>query len=71
MKVQEFDKRIEEEDFFDIVGDNFERVSLNEIIKKSFINKEIFILIKEKAQKIGISPEKMAEILLAERLGLI
>jgi len=65
MKVQEFDKRIEE-DFFDIVGDNFERVSLNEIIKKSFINKEIFILIKEKAQKIGISPEKMAEILLAE-----
>jgi len=71
MKVQEFDKRIEEEDFFDIVGDNFERVSLNEIIKKSFNNKEIFILIKEKAQKIGISPEKMAEILLAERLGLI
>jgi len=70
MKVQGFDKRIEE-DFFDIVGDNFERVSLNEIIKKSFNNKEIFILIKEKAQKIGISPEKMAEILLAKRLGLI
>ncbi|WP_456479801.1 hypothetical protein [Nautilia sp.] len=71
MKAQEFDTRIEEEDFFDVVGDNYKKVSLNEIIKKSFNNKEIFVLIKEKAQKIGVSPEKMAEILLAERLGII
>ncbi len=64
MKAKEFDKRIEDEDFFEIV-------KLNNILKKSLKNNEIFLLIKQKAEKIGVAPYKMAEILLAERLGLI
>jgi len=70
MKAKEFDERIDNEDFFDVV-DKYEEVKLNEIIKASFKNKTLYLLIKEKAEKLGITPEKMAEILLAERLGLI
>ena len=66
MKAKEFDERIDNEDFFDVV-DKYEEVKLNEIFK----NKTLYLLIKEKAEKLGITPEKMAEILLAERLGLI
>jgi len=69
MKAKEFDKRIENEDFFDF--NEFEEVDLNLIIKKTFNNKKIAMLIKQKAKILNISPEKMAEILLAERLGLI
>ena len=70
MKVEEFDKRIENEDFFDLVED-YQEVNLNDLLKNTLKNKTIYLLIKEKAEKIGITPEKMAEILLAERLGLI
>jgi hypothetical protein len=66
MKAKEFDERIDNEDFFDVV-DKYEEVKLNEIFK----NKTLYLFIKEKAEKLGITPEKMAEILLAERLGLI
>ena len=69
MKAKEFDERIENEDLFDLV--EVEEISLKKVINKTFSNKDIYFLIKEKASKIGISPEKMAEILLAERLGLI
>ena len=70
MKAEEFDKRIEKEDFFDVVKD-YEEVDLKKMIKKTFNNQNIYFLVKEKAEKLGITPEKMAEILLAERLGLI
>jgi len=70
MKVEEFDKRIENEDFFDLVED-YQEVNLNDLLKNTFKNKTLYLLIKEKAEKIGITPEKMVEILLAERLGLI
>ena len=69
MKAKEFDERIENEDLFDLT--EVEEVSIKEIVKKSFSNIDIYFLIKEKASKLNISVEKMAEILLAERLGLI
>jgi hypothetical protein len=69
MKAKEFDERIENEDLFDLT--EVEEVSIKEIVKKSFSNSDIYFLIKEKASKLNISVEKMAEILLAERLGLI
>ena len=69
MKAKEFDERIENEDFFDF--NDYEEVNLDSILKKTFENKKIYLLIKQKAKVLGITPEKMAEILLAERLGLI
>ncbi len=69
MKAKEFDEKIENEDFFDF--NEYEEVDLNAILKESLKNKKIYFLIKQKADILGIKPEKMAEILLAEKLGLI
>ena len=69
MKAKEFDERIENEDFFDF--NEYEEVNLNAILKPALKNKKIYLLIKQKADILGITPEKMAEILLAERLGLV
>ena len=69
MKAKEFDERIEKEDFFDF--NEYEEINLNNVLKSAFKNKKIYLLIKQKADILGITPEKMAEILLAERLGLV
>ena len=69
MKAKEFDERIENEDFFDF--NEYEEINLNAILKPALKNKKIYLLIKQKADILGITPEKMAEILLAERLGLV
>jgi len=69
MKAKEFDERIENEDFFDF--NEYEEVSLDSIIKPVLKNEKIYLLIKQKADILGITPEKMVEILLAERLGLV
>ncbi len=69
MKAKEFDEKIENEDFFDF--NEYEEVDLNAILKESLKNKKIYFLIKQKADILGIKPEKTAEILLAEKLGLI
>ena len=73
MKSEEFDRRIEDEDIFDLLDDpKIVPVQSLKTRNISFdISEKLYRRLEERAKKTGLKVEEFVKVILAERIGAL
>jgi hypothetical protein len=73
MKSEEFDRRIEDEDIFDLLDDpKIVPVQSLKARNISFdISEKLYRRLEERAKKAGLKVEEFVKVILAERIGAL
>ncbi|MRI58672.1 MAG: hypothetical protein C6H99_04090 [Epsilonproteobacteria bacterium] len=73
MKSEEFDKRIEQEDVFELF-DNPKVMSIRDFQKKRLsieFSQKIYSLLEKKAKELDMRVEDLIKVIVAERMGVL